>query len=121
MPSSAHGTRVAPVPSANVPSCRLTQNHTGGKMGILAWIVLGLIAGAIAKAIMPGNDPGGIIVTMIIGIVGAFIGGFLGNMLTGVGPFRLHHHDPSRDHWSIHRWLAWYPLLRLGHRCRRPV
>src|SRR6185503_9792992 len=61
------------------------RNLSGGKMGILAWIVLGLIAGAIAKAIMPGNDPGGIIVTMIIGIVGAFIGGFLGNMLTGVG------------------------------------
>src|SRR5688572_31065683 len=60
-------------------------NHSGGKMGILAWIVLCLLAGAIAKAIMPGNDPGGIIVTMIIGIVGAFIGGFLGNMITGAG------------------------------------
>src|SRR5258706_5512885 len=69
----------------DVPSYRLTYTHNGGKMGILAWIVLGLIAGAIAKAIMPGNDPGGIIVTMIIGIVGAFIGGFLGNMITGAG------------------------------------
>jgi uncharacterized membrane protein YeaQ/YmgE (transglycosylase-associated protein family) len=80
-----YGTQVAPLRGTGVPSCRLTQNFTGGKMGILAWIVLGLIAGAIAKAIMPGNDPGGIIVTMIIGIIGAFIGGFLGNMLTGVG------------------------------------
>src|ERR1700680_983706 len=71
--------------SFDVPSYRLTETHNGGKMGILAWIVLGLIAGAIAKAIMPGNDPGGIIVTIIIGIVGAFIGGFLGNMLTGKG------------------------------------
>jgi uncharacterized membrane protein YeaQ/YmgE (transglycosylase-associated protein family) len=82
---STHGTLVAPVAGTDVPSCRLTLNKTGGKMGILAWIVLGLIAGAIAKAIMPGNDPGGIIVTMIIGIVGAFIGGFLGNMFSNVG------------------------------------
>jgi uncharacterized membrane protein YeaQ/YmgE (transglycosylase-associated protein family) len=82
---SSYGTQVAPVPSTDVPSCSLTENLTGGKMGILAWIVLGLIAGAIAKAIMPGNDPGGIIVTMIIGIVGAFIGGFIGNQITGAG------------------------------------
>lgn len=55
------------------------------KMGILAWIILGLIAGAIAKAIMPGRDPGGFIVTALIGIVGAVIGGFLGNLLFGIG------------------------------------
>ena len=55
-----------------------------GRMGIIAWVVLGLIAGAIAKFLMPGRDPGGIFITIIIGIVGAVIGGFIGNSL-GVG------------------------------------
>jgi uncharacterized membrane protein YeaQ/YmgE (transglycosylase-associated protein family) len=55
------------------------------RMGILAWIVVGLIAGALAKLIMPGDDPGGIIVTIIIGIVGAFVGGFVVNLLGGAG------------------------------------
>ena len=41
------------------------------RMGIIAFIILGLLAGVIAKAIMPGEDPGGFIVTAIIGIVGA--------------------------------------------------
>jgi uncharacterized membrane protein YeaQ/YmgE (transglycosylase-associated protein family) len=47
------------------------------RMGILAWIVIGLIAGALAKLIMPGDDPGGIIVTALIGMVGAVLGGFV--------------------------------------------
>jgi uncharacterized membrane protein YeaQ/YmgE (transglycosylase-associated protein family) len=51
------------------------------KVGIIAWIVVGLIAGALGKLIMPGDDPGGIIVTILIGIVGAFVGGFLMNLL----------------------------------------
>ena len=55
------------------------------RMGILAWIVVGLIAGALAKLIMPGDDPGGIIVTILIGIVGAFVGGFVVNLLGGAG------------------------------------
>jgi len=55
------------------------------RMGILAWIVVGLIAGALAKLIMPGDDPGGIIVTIIIGIVGAFVGGFVVNLFGGAG------------------------------------
>lgn len=55
------------------------------RMGILAWIVVGLIAGVLAKLIMPGDDPGGIIVTIIIGIVGAFVGGFVVNLLGGAG------------------------------------
>jgi uncharacterized membrane protein YeaQ/YmgE (transglycosylase-associated protein family) len=29
------------------------------RMGIIAWIVVGLIAGALAKLIMPGDDPRG--------------------------------------------------------------
>ena len=55
------------------------------RMGILAWIVVGLIAGVLAKLIMPGDDPGGIIVTIVIGIVGAFVGGFVVNLLGGAG------------------------------------
>ena len=55
------------------------------RMGILAWIVIGLIAGALAKLIMPGDDPGGIIVTILIGIVGAFVGGFVVNLFGGAG------------------------------------
>jgi uncharacterized membrane protein YeaQ/YmgE (transglycosylase-associated protein family) len=55
------------------------------RMGILAWIVVGLIAGVLAKLIMPGDDPGGIIVTILIGIVGAFVGGFVVNLLGGAG------------------------------------
>lgn len=49
------------------------------RMGILAWILLGLIAGAVAQLIVPG--PGGILLTLVIGIVGAFIGGFIGSAL----------------------------------------
>ncbi|GAJ23694.1 unnamed protein product, partial [marine sediment metagenome] len=41
------------------------------RMGIIAWIVLGLIAGAIAKAIMPGEQGGGWFATLILGVVGA--------------------------------------------------
>ena len=70
-------------PAAMLISDRSSVKPFWRKMGILAWIVLGLIAGAIAKAIMPGNDPGGIIVTMVIGIIGALIGGFLGSTLMG--------------------------------------
>src|SRR5918912_1351577 len=55
------------------------------KMGIIAWIVVGLIAGALAKLIMPGDDPGGIIVTILIGIAGAFIGGFVISIFGGTG------------------------------------
>lgn len=35
------------------------------RMGIIAWIVLGLIAGAIAKAIMPGEQGGGWFLSLI--------------------------------------------------------
>ena len=55
------------------------------RMGIIAWIVVGLIAGILAKLIMPGDDPGGFIVTIIIGIVGAFVGGFVMQLLGGTG------------------------------------
>ncbi len=47
------------------------------KMGIFAWIILGLIAGLIAKFLMPGRDPGGFFITIIIGIIGAIVGGYI--------------------------------------------
>ena len=53
------------------------------RIGIIAWIVVGLIAGILAKWVMPGPDPGGIITTILIGVVGALIGGFVINGLFG--------------------------------------
>ena len=55
------------------------------RIGILAWIVVGLIAGILAKWVMPGPDPGGIITTVLIGVVGAIVGGFVVSSLLG-GP-----------------------------------
>ena len=53
------------------------------RIGIIAWIVVGLIAGILAKWVMPGPDPGGIITTILIGVVGALVGGFVVNGLLG--------------------------------------
>ena len=53
------------------------------RMGIIAWIVVGLIAGVLAKLIMPGDDPGGVIVTILIGMAGALVGGFIAQNLLG--------------------------------------
>ena len=53
------------------------------RIGIIAWIVVGLIAGILAKWAMPGPDPGGIITTILIGVVGALVGGFVVNGLLG--------------------------------------
>jgi uncharacterized membrane protein YeaQ/YmgE (transglycosylase-associated protein family) len=66
------------------------------RMGIIAWIILGLLAGGIAKAVMPGDDPGGVIVTMVIGIVRAIAGGLIGEWIGfgGLGTF----FDPHLDH-----------------------
>jgi uncharacterized membrane protein YeaQ/YmgE (transglycosylase-associated protein family) len=50
------------------------------KMGILAWIVVGLIAGWLAGLVMRGGGYG-ILGNMVIGIVGALIGGFLASAL----------------------------------------
>jgi uncharacterized membrane protein YeaQ/YmgE (transglycosylase-associated protein family) len=56
------------------------------RIGIIAWIVVGLIAGILAKWVMPGPDPGGIITTVLIGVVGAVVGGFVvGGLLGGPG------------------------------------
>jgi uncharacterized membrane protein YeaQ/YmgE (transglycosylase-associated protein family) len=68
------------------------------KMGIIAFIILGLLAGAIAKALLPGEDPGGFIVTTIIGVVGALLGGFLAAALFGG--------DPLDEFFDISTWLT---------------
>lgn len=59
------------------------REEGASRMGILAWIVLGLIAGLIARAIYPGRQPGGGIVTVLLGIAGALVGGWIGGALTG--------------------------------------
>jgi uncharacterized membrane protein YeaQ/YmgE (transglycosylase-associated protein family) len=53
------------------------------KMGIIAWIVVGLIAGFLAKLDMPGgsNEPSGWLGTMLLGIVGAVLGGWVWNIV----------------------------------------
>ncbi len=71
---------------------------TGGFMGIIAFIILGLLAGAIAKALLPGDDPGGFIVTAIIGIVGALIGGFIAGAIFDA--------DPLDEFFDISTWLT---------------
>jgi uncharacterized membrane protein YeaQ/YmgE (transglycosylase-associated protein family) len=68
------------------------------RMGIIAFIILGLLAGLIAKAILPGNDPGGLIVTTLIGVAGAIIGGFLAGALFGA--------DPMDEFFDISSWLT---------------
>jgi uncharacterized membrane protein YeaQ/YmgE (transglycosylase-associated protein family) len=50
------------------------------KMGILAWIVVGIIAGFLAKVVVPGEGPGGILGDLIVGVLGALIGGFVAGM-----------------------------------------
>jgi uncharacterized membrane protein YeaQ/YmgE (transglycosylase-associated protein family) len=71
---------------------------TGGFMGIIAFIILGLLAGAIAKALLPGDDPGGFIITAIIGIVGAILGGFIAGAIFDA--------DPLDEFFDISTWLT---------------
>jgi uncharacterized membrane protein YeaQ/YmgE (transglycosylase-associated protein family) len=68
------------------------------RMGIIAFLILGLLAGLIAKAVLPGEDPGGIIVTMLIGVAGALVGGFLAAAL-----FNAH---PLDDFFDISTWIT---------------
>jgi uncharacterized membrane protein YeaQ/YmgE (transglycosylase-associated protein family) len=68
------------------------------RMGIIAFIILGLLAGAIAKAVLPGDDPGGLIVTTVIGVVGAILGGFLAGVLFDA--------DPMDEFFDISSWLT---------------
>lgn len=48
----------------------------GGKMSILAWVILGIVAGFIASKIV--NRTGeGLIRDLLLGIVGAIVGGWI--------------------------------------------
>jgi uncharacterized membrane protein YeaQ/YmgE (transglycosylase-associated protein family) len=50
---------------------------TGGLIGLLLVVVIGLVIGVIAKVLMPGPDPGNWFVTILLGIAGSWAGGFL--------------------------------------------
>lgn len=54
---------------------------TGGVVGLLIVLVLGLVVGAVAKLLMPGKDPGGWFVTSLLGIAGAWVGSFVMGLL----------------------------------------
>src|SRR5215207_9528383 len=80
--SSSPGDRSAPCVTAYYTerSCQgrtVSGFNSEERVGIIAWVILGLIAGALAKTLMPGDDPGGIVVTILLGIAGAVIGGFI--------------------------------------------
>jgi uncharacterized membrane protein YeaQ/YmgE (transglycosylase-associated protein family) len=78
---------------------RVARTNLGGdRMGIIAFIILGLLAGIIAKWILPGEDPGGIIVTTLIGIGGALLGGFLAGAIFDA--------DPLDEFFDISTWLT---------------
>jgi len=66
-----------------------TSRKEKSRMGILAWIIVGLIAGALAKMFVPGEGPGGILGDMLVGIVGAVIGGWVFNLFGHVGAYGL--------------------------------
>ncbi len=91
---SAHR-RIAPADGTPArTSIRTVVRPSGGRMGILSWIVLGLIVGIVAKWIMPGPDGGGFVLTVLLGIAGAFVGGFIASFLglgsvTGINPGSL--------------------------------
>jgi uncharacterized membrane protein YeaQ/YmgE (transglycosylase-associated protein family) len=55
------------------------------RMGILAWLVVGLIAGFLARYAVPGEGPGGILGDLIVGIIGAIIGGWVFNFFGHMG------------------------------------
>jgi uncharacterized membrane protein YeaQ/YmgE (transglycosylase-associated protein family) len=50
---------------------------TGGVIGLLLVLLLGLVVGAVAKLLMPGKDPGGWLVTILLGIAGSWVGSFV--------------------------------------------
>src|SRR5687767_12571660 len=70
-PGSAIASRRGRVP---IPG---SSRNTGGLVGIIGTILVGLIVGFFAKLLMPGKDPGGVIVTILLGIVGSVVGRWL--------------------------------------------
>jgi uncharacterized membrane protein YeaQ/YmgE (transglycosylase-associated protein family) len=62
-----------------------TRVEESEKMGLLAFLIVGLIAGFLAKYVVPGEGPGGVLGDIIIGCIGAFIGGWLFNEFGHMG------------------------------------
>lgn len=62
-----------------------------GRMGILAYLILGGIAGWIASMVMGTDAQQGIILNIVVGIVGALIGGMIFNFFgtSGVTGFNF--------------------------------
>ena len=54
--------------------------ETGGMLGIIVWLIIGLLAGLIARAVVPGADSMGVGATLVLGLIGSLVGGFLGNL-----------------------------------------
>src|SRR5438876_6298745 len=65
--------------------CRhfLLKTRGGIRMGIIAFLLIGLVAGFIARWLVPGPDPMGWLGTLILGIVGSFVGGTLAALIFG--------------------------------------
>jgi len=53
------------------------------KVGLIAFLIMGLIAGFIARFLMPGPDPMGWVGTLVLGVIGSFVGGTLFALLSG--------------------------------------
>jgi uncharacterized membrane protein YeaQ/YmgE (transglycosylase-associated protein family) len=54
------------------------------RMGIIAWLVLGLIAGFIASKIV-NHTGSGVIMDIVLGVIGAFVGGYIFTFFGGHG------------------------------------
>lgn len=61
-----------------------SNKKTGGIMGILAWLIVGLIAGWAAGKVMKGGGYG-VLMDIVLGLVGGLVGGWIFGML-GVWP-----------------------------------
>ena len=67
--------------SASDAKSAAAQPPRKGKMGIVAWIVVGAIAGILAGFFVTGDEGLGIIGRILLGIVGAVVGGFIAGLL----------------------------------------
>jgi uncharacterized membrane protein YeaQ/YmgE (transglycosylase-associated protein family) len=70
--------------AAIVADFSTSVEHRGGKMGFIAWIVVGLIAGWLAGQVMKGGGYG-VLVDIILGILGGIVGGWVFGLL-GIWP-----------------------------------
>ena len=73
---AARAGRSGPAPLGGSRLCNWRQ-----RMGILAWIIVGLVGGAVAQLLVKddpiGGGPVGLVVTVLVGIVGAVLAGFI--------------------------------------------